>query len=64
MSIGRLIIKAQNLIISGLLTELVVRYAFTDLKGWRLATVVVAVCVLFYRLQAAVITALVRGGKK
>ena len=48
MSRGRKIITAQNVVISAMITQLVVRVAY-DVRGWRLVLLCVAVFWLLFR---------------
>lgn len=59
---GRTIIRVQGIVISAMLTEAVARIAYHDLRGWRLAVVIVAVFMMLYRTHTDIMHIL-RGGK-
>ena len=60
---GRVIIKVQNIAISAMLTDLLVRFVFADMRGVRLVIVIVAAFVLFFRTLEDVVDELLTRGK-
>jgi len=60
---GRTIIRVQGIVISAMLTETVARIAYHDLRGWRLAVVIVAVFMLLYRTHTDIMHMILKGAK-
>ena len=60
---GRVIIKVQNIAISAMLTDLLVRFVFADMIGVRLVIVIVAAFVLFFRTLEDVVDEILTRGK-
>ena len=60
---GRTIIRVQGIVISAMLTETVARIAYHDLRGWRLAVVIVAVFMMLYRTHTDIMHMILKGAK-
>ena len=60
---GRTIIRVQGIVISAMLTETVARIAYHDLRGWRLAVVIVAVFMMLYRTHTDIMHMILKGAR-
>lgn len=60
---GRTIIRVQGIVISAMLTEAVARIAYHELRGWRLAIVIVAVFMMLYRTHTDIMSMILKGAR-
>ena len=54
---------AQNVAISVFLTEILVRFMYSDMHGWRLLIVIVAAFVFFFRTLDDITDEIIRRGR-